>query len=175
MYCVSHELCSRFAFALFMLTPSNGNIRFTGPLCGEFTGFPAQRPMMRIFDIFFDLRINGGVNNREAGYLRRHRAHYDVIVMFVVICYWSLSPIPFRVISLAHMQAQNNFSEIWINIQLNYKKMNVKMFKMTTSMCWVYFRCSFIVMFHIYISYYGYLWYIDSHSYHTRTLLNYFL
>ena len=26
-------------------------------------------------------RINGWVNNREAGDLRRHRAHYDVIVM----------------------------------------------------------------------------------------------
>ena len=25
--------------------------------------------------------INGRVNNREAGYLRRHRGHYDVIVM----------------------------------------------------------------------------------------------
>ena len=28
-------------------------------------------------------RINGWVNNREAGDLRRHRAHYDVIVMWV--------------------------------------------------------------------------------------------
>ena len=28
-------------------------------------------------------RINGWVNNREAGDLRRHRAHYDVIVMFM--------------------------------------------------------------------------------------------
>ena len=26
--------------------------------------------------------INGWVNNHEAGYLRRHRAHYDVIVMW---------------------------------------------------------------------------------------------
>ena len=26
--------------------------------------------------------INGWVNNREAGYLRRHRAHYDVTVMY---------------------------------------------------------------------------------------------
>ena len=26
-------------------------------------------------------RINGWVNNREAGDLRRHHAHYDVIVM----------------------------------------------------------------------------------------------
>ena len=31
--------------------------------------------------------INGWVNNREAGDLRRHGAHYDVIVM-----YWSLFP-----------------------------------------------------------------------------------
>ena len=27
-------------------------------------------------------RLNGWVNNREAGDLRRHRAHYDVIVMY---------------------------------------------------------------------------------------------
>ena len=30
--------------------------------------------------------INGWVNNREAGDLRRHRAHYDVIVMVVILC-----------------------------------------------------------------------------------------
>ena len=47
---------------LFMMTSSNGNIfRVTGPLCGEFTGpgeFPAQRPVTRSFDVFFDLRPN---------------------------------------------------------------------------------------------------------------------
>ena len=69
-----------------MMTSSNGNIfRVTGPLCGEFTGtgeFPTQRPVARSFDVFFDLlRINGWVNNREAGDLTRHRGHYDVIVM----------------------------------------------------------------------------------------------
>ena len=46
----------------FMMTPSNGNIfRVIGPLCGEFTGpgeFPAQRPVTRSFDVFFDLRLN---------------------------------------------------------------------------------------------------------------------
>ena len=46
----------------FMMTSSNGNIfRVTGPLCGEFTGpgeFPIQRPVMRSFDVFFDLRLN---------------------------------------------------------------------------------------------------------------------
>ena len=34
------------------------------PVTGE---FPAQRPMMRSFDVFFDLRLNKGwVNNRDA-------------------------------------------------------------------------------------------------------------
>ena len=32
-------------------------------------------------------RINGWVNNGEAGDLRRHRAHFDVIVMRLSICY----------------------------------------------------------------------------------------
>ena len=49
------------------------------PVTGE---FPAQRPVTRGFHVFFDLRQNNGwVNNGEAGDLRRHRAHYDVIVM----------------------------------------------------------------------------------------------
>ena len=41
--------------------------------------FPAQRPVTRSFDVFFDLRLR--VNNREAGDLRRYRAHCDVTVM----------------------------------------------------------------------------------------------
>ena len=50
------------------------------PVTGE---FPAQTPVTRSFDAFFYLRLNKGwVNNREAGDLRRHCAHYDVIVMF---------------------------------------------------------------------------------------------
>ena len=39
--------------------------------------------------------INGWVNNREAGYLRRYRAHYDVIVMHVfapVFCCYRREP-----------------------------------------------------------------------------------
>ena len=37
-------------------------------------------------------RINDWVNNREAGDLRSHRAHYEVIVMFPIHCsgYWLL-------------------------------------------------------------------------------------
>ena len=49
------------------------------PMTGE---FPAQRPVTRSFDVFFDLRLkNGWVNTCEAGDLRLHRTHYDVIVI----------------------------------------------------------------------------------------------
>ena len=41
--------------------------------------FPTQRPVTRRFDVFLHLRLNKQLI--EAGALRRHRAHYDVIVM----------------------------------------------------------------------------------------------
>ena len=55
-----------------MMTSSNGSIfRVTGPLCGEFTGpcaFPAQRPVTRSFDIFFDLRLNKRLSKQSWGW-----------------------------------------------------------------------------------------------------------
>ena len=48
-------------------------------------GFPSQRPVTLSFDAFFDMRLkpwtNGLANNRDAGDFRRHRAHYDDIVI----------------------------------------------------------------------------------------------
>ena len=50
----------------FMMTSSNGNIfRVTGHLCGE---FPAQRPVTRSFDIFFDLRLNKRLSKQSWGW-----------------------------------------------------------------------------------------------------------
>ena len=50
----------------------NGNIfRVTGPLCGEFTGhgeFPAQRPVTRSCDVFFDLRPTKRLNKQPWGW-----------------------------------------------------------------------------------------------------------
>ena len=55
-----------------MMTSSNGNIfRVTGPLCREFTGpgeFPAQRPVTRSFDVFFDLRPNKRLSKQPWGW-----------------------------------------------------------------------------------------------------------
>ena len=54
-------------------------------VCGEFTGhrwIPSQKPVKRSFDVsLICASINGWVNNREAGDLRPHRAHYDIIVV----------------------------------------------------------------------------------------------
>ena len=46
--------------------------------------FPAQRPVTRSFDVFFDLRLNKRLSNGEAGDFRRYRDHYDVIVMVLL-------------------------------------------------------------------------------------------
>ena len=53
------------------------------PVTGE---FPAQKPVTRSFDVSLIWAwINIWENNREAGELRRYRAHYDAIVMIIVV------------------------------------------------------------------------------------------
>ena len=66
------------------------------PATGE---FPAQRPVTRSFDVFFDLRLNKRLSKQSWGWwLRRYRAHCDVTVMkgvetekqsFVLNIFWS--------------------------------------------------------------------------------------
>ena len=69
-----------------MVTSSNGNIfSVTGPLCEKSTGhrwIPTQRPVT--FPLIC-VSTNGWINNRDAGDLRRHRAHYDVTVIVLRI------------------------------------------------------------------------------------------
>ena len=85
---MSHLMAGRLLEGpIIMMTSSNGNsFRVAGPLCGE---FPLQRPVTRSFDVSLICAwINGWVNNRRAGDLRRYRAHYDVTVMIE----WQLIP-----------------------------------------------------------------------------------
>ena len=80
LFCIKLSLC------LTVCHLSNGRIfRVTGicvgnsPVTGE---FPAQRPVRRALMLpLICVWINGWVNNRKAGDLRRHRAHYDVTIM----------------------------------------------------------------------------------------------
>ena len=69
------------------MTSSNGKIfSVAGPLCGEVTGHrwiprtTASDAELLCF-LWSEPWINSWVNNREAGDLRSHRAHYDAIVM----------------------------------------------------------------------------------------------
>ena len=60
----------------------------TSPVTGE---FPSQRPVTRSFGVFFICAwINCWVNNRKAGDLRCHRAHYDVTVTQPSPCLFAL-------------------------------------------------------------------------------------
>ena len=78
-----------------MMASPNGNIfRVTSPLCGELTGH-RWIPLTKASDaelwcyLWSASWINSWVNNREAGDLRRHGAHYDVIVMDHILWQWS--------------------------------------------------------------------------------------
>ena len=88
-------------FRVLMMTSWNGNIfRVTGHLCGEFTG-PRWIPHTKASDaelwcFLWSARISSWVNTREAGDLRRHRGHYDVIVMSSRYHWWSPSPCSLR-------------------------------------------------------------------------------
>ena len=69
-----------------MMTSSNGNISALPAICADnspVTGeFPAHWPVTWSFDVFFDLRLNKRLSKQSWGrWLRRHRAHYDVIIM----------------------------------------------------------------------------------------------
>ena len=72
------------------MTSSNGNIfRVTDPLCGN-SPVPVNSPHKGQWRgaLMFSLIcawINRWVNNREAGDLRRYRAHYDVVVMIYTV------------------------------------------------------------------------------------------
>ena len=75
-----------------MMTSSNGNIfHVTGHLSGEFNRhrwIPRPHKGQWRGALMFSLicaRINGWVNNREAGDLRRHRAHCDVTIMLSLV------------------------------------------------------------------------------------------
>ena len=75
-----------------MVTSSNGNIfRVAGPWWGEFTchrwiPLTKQWRGALVFSLICTL-INCWVNNREAGDLRRHFAHYGVTVLVKRHCY----------------------------------------------------------------------------------------
>ena len=69
-----------------MMTSSNGSIFRLLTLCAGNSPVPVNSPHKgqwrgALMFLFICAQINDWVNKREAGDLRRHRGHYDVIVM----------------------------------------------------------------------------------------------
>ena len=94
------------------------------PLPGE---FPAQRPVTRSFDVFFDLHLSKRwINNWNVGDLRRNHAHYDVTVMHCA--FW----MGYIVIRLASYECHGvsdhrEFSCLFKNLSiLTYMKKSIK-------------------------------------------------
>ena len=76
------------------------------PLCGEFTGpgeFPAQRPVTRCFDVFFDLRLNKRLSKQWWGWwfetpswsLWRHRNTHKNTLWLVIGKAFGFTPLSF--------------------------------------------------------------------------------
>ena len=91
-----------------LMTSSNGNIfRVTGHMCREFTGhrwIPRTKASdAELWCFLICAWINGSVNNREAGDLRRHRAHCNVTLTdrFIIS---SLPSLPHRYIYISILQ-----------------------------------------------------------------------
>ena len=92
-------------FPVFMMTSSNGicstSLAFVRGIHGRLRGIQRSQVNSPHTDqwrgaLMFSLICawtNGWVNNQDAGDLRRHRAHYDVIVMWCrIVIQWSGQP-----------------------------------------------------------------------------------
>ena len=99
-----------------MMTSSKWNIfRVTGPLCGKspVTGeFPAQRPVTRSFDIFFDPRLNKQLNKQSWGLWFetlwrsswRHRNEYSIRPLVQIMAWHPFVTKPLSPPTLVHCQ-----------------------------------------------------------------------
>ena len=103
-----------------MMTSSNGTIfRVTGPLWGESAGH-RWFPLTKVSDAELCARTNGWANNRHAGDLTRHRAHYDVSVILrsMIFPKWFTFWIP----SLCSPQLScGDICQIWQWLKESYK------------------------------------------------------
>ena len=102
-----------------MMTSSNGNIsRVTGP-----------------YFFLICAWINGWVNNRDTGDLRRHRAHYDVVVM----CLGSAFRLVTGCIRLGTESSIPGLSHKWANGPIHYKDATLTTIIFIKKCIWIFF------------------------------------
>ena len=73
--------------------------------------------------------INGWLNNREAGDLRRHRTHYDVIVMKILLATWGIvtiicvSELSTLAMVMACLVPRHNLNPCWLFVSWETDKL----------------------------------------------------
>ena len=95
IHCRDINLVNEHLLCIYKITICNGfnRLNFASfwrhDVVIKWKHFPRYWPATRSFDVFFDLRLNKRLNKQSRGWwLRRHRAHCDVIVMALIWC-WS--------------------------------------------------------------------------------------
>ena len=124
-------------FALLAIYAGNS------PVTGEFS---TQRPVTRSFVSLICAWINGWVNNREAGDLRRHRVHHDITIIDATIyinigIYWYIVKL---------WLTNQNFLESFIlttikkhtfnNPKLTWMRRSASSVQYEKTLCWKYKR-----------------------------------
>ena len=110
-----------------IMTSSNGTIfRVTGTLWGEFTAHRwlplAKASDAELWWFFIWVWTNSWANNRNAGDLRHHRAHYDVIVMVVCLLSTGLPTANFHVISHCRRNRYSRYDITMIGIGITHQR-----------------------------------------------------
>ena len=110
-----------------MMTSSNGNIiRVTGlcagnsPVTGE---FPAQRPVMRSFDVFFDLRLNKRLSKQSWGWWFETPSgslwcNWNVLGWYEFRSYMALERTTIYTIILCHLNGDYYIKDIMMHIPI---------------------------------------------------------
>ena len=135
-------------YAIIIMTSSNGNVlRFTGPLCWEFTGH-RWIPLTKASDaeLWYFLCLNKRpTNNRDAGDLKHHRARYGVTVMWFYCMHANIVLWQIYFLKLKAMYS-NPFTMMWSRLLVSPY---VKFFKPPQkNTCTIYIEAD-IVLFNI--------------------------
>ena len=124
------------------MASSNGNFfRVTGPLCGEFTGpgeIPAQRPVLRSFDVFFDLCLNKRLSKQPWGWWYETPSwswwrHCNEMILLTLLC-WRAGLEHATPLWNPHLR-KGVIDKAWNTCRHNSAFLYLKLF---TKMCWNY-------------------------------------
>ena len=155
-----------------MMTKSNGDIgRVTSLLCGEFTGH-RRIPHTKASDAelwCFLWWTNNWANNGDAGYLRHHRAHNDIIVISIIYDEQIIWNILTKRIHRNYVLA--NATMISVTLQISWRRRRMQLPRSRRNATKIFnFLCSFVCL--PFSSIYGsFVKFCQRFAYHTEVTI----